>query len=94
MKLYIADVSRCLNCDAPYSAERRLRRGRCPICYAYLRVHGTEHPLPDPKPAARKRLQSGRLRYGKSCPRCDAFIAMRSTHCPSCAQVVRHRGES
>lgn len=92
MRLYIDAESRCLNCDALYSKAQRFRRGRCPKCYWHLRVYGTEHPLPQPKPQARKRLQDGRLRYGKSCPRCDGYISMRASYCSSCAQIMRHRG--
>lgn len=83
----------CVNCGAPWSAERRLKLGRCNRCYAYRRSHGTENPLSFAPRSTRKKLdRRGRLRYGKSCPRCDAFITMRAMLCRSCAQVALHRG--
>lgn len=92
MRLYIDALSRCLNCDAPCQKAQRFRRGRCPNCYAYFHRHGTENPLAAFKSTRKKVGSDGRLRYGKSCPRCDAFISMRASYCPSCAQIMRHRG--
>jgi hypothetical protein len=93
MRRYIEAESRCVNCGTPHSAERRLRQGRCPTCYAYRRTHGTENPLTfAPRSTRTKRAPNGRVVYGKSCPNCDVWIAMRATFCPSCAQVARYRG--